>query len=204
MIIVSPSQPSTRPPIGSGPALVAGDIWQATATGVRQRWDGGAWVSYVPQVIRALPAPTVRPAANGGGPLQPGDIWLHTTSGAQASWDGTEWVVQYLPAGLVPSGGLAEQHLAKSGDRPFELEWVPPAEGIAFLHRQQTAAPVWNVMHGLRSQFVAVTCISLDGETTILPDIRYAEPNACQLTFAEPTTGYAVIHASVLTPHATV
>lgn len=204
MIIVSPSQPATRPPIGSGPPLENGDIWQVTATGVRQRYQAGAWSAYAPVVIRQFPAPTVRPAGVGGGPLQPGDLWINNNSGAQATWDGAEWLVQFLPAGIVPFGGLAEQHLAKATDNPFDLRWVAPAEGIAYLHQQQTPARVWNVSHDLRSQYVAVTCINLAGDTTMIPDIRYLNPLSCTLTFAEDTSGYAVVHASVQTPHAIV
>lgn len=217
MIIVTPTAPSTRPPIGTGPALEAGDIWQVTSSGLRQRWSGSAWADYVPVIIRALAAPTQRPAPQGGGPVQPGDIWINNNSGAQATRDGTEWVVQYLPAGVVPPAnwprpintvderleafGVAEQHLAKASNAPYDTKWVVPAEGIVHLHQQQTPARVWDVSHDLRSRWVTVTCINSAGDTTMDPDIDYASENSCQLTFAEDVTGYAVVHASVLTPH---
>lgn len=196
MIIVHPTQPTTRPPVGSGPPLLAGDIWQATVTGLRQRFDGSGWTPFVPAMIYQLPAPTQRPGPPAA-PLQIGDIWIHNTSGAQATWDGDRWVAIDRNASELPTGGANEQHLAKSGTRPFESRWVDPAHGIVFLHEQRAAADVWTVVHELRSRWVTVTVVdnTRDPQVTMIPDIEY-QNNFCRLFFVEPVRGFAVVHAS--------
>jgi len=203
MIIVLGTQPNNRPPTVGGPPLQVGDIWIHPLTGARQRYDGAAWSVFTPLIIFAGPAPTVRPA--GGGPLQFGDIWVQQTSGVQARWDGAAWQVVEPPAGIVVPSGRTIEHLAKASARSFDTRWVDPADGIAFLYRQQTAALTWTILHELRSQWVGVTVIddSRVPPVTMIPDIEY-HFNECVLRFAAARSGFAVIHASKPDPDITV
>lgn len=200
MIIVAPARPTVRPPAAGGGALQAGDIWVHQLSNARERYDGAAWSVYAPVVIYQAAIPTVRPAANGGGLLQAEDIWVQQATGLQARWDGTTWSLIRLPQS-VPDGGRQGEHLAKLAARPFDTTWVDPVDGIAFLHEQRAAAQVWNVRHELRCTWVAVTVVdnTRNPQVTMVPDIEYFL-NECNLYFTDPVRGFAIVHASKLTP----
>src|SRR5215831_10130620 len=196
MIIALPIRPTTRPPQGSGPALVVGDIWSQVSTGRRERWDGTNWLTFAPVILHGTNAPTTR---SGGAALQRDDIWVHTASGAQYRHDGTAWTLSEPPAGIVPIGGLAEatRHVAQTGVRPFDTGLVEAADGIAFVHEQRIAAQVWTVDHELRSTWVGVTVVdnTRAPPVTMIPDIEYLS-NTCILHFVTAVRGFAVVHAS--------
>lgn len=204
MIIVSPGQPNTRPAAAGGGPLQDGDIWQ-NATGVRRRQNGDAppidWVLHAPVVIYSNNAPNTATGRPDGTAVQFADIWVDPRTGGQAQWDGTAWVGVDPPAGIVPLGGGADEHLAKAQARPFDSRWVDPADGIAFVHEQRAASNVWLVDHQLRATIVAVTVVDTtrNPQVVMIPDIRYV-PNACELRFASAVRGFALIHASKPNP----
>jgi hypothetical protein len=195
MIMIQPIQPTVRP--GGGP-VQAGDIWINFA-GVRRRFDGvSAWPVYSPVIIYSSIAPNALTGRPDGTAVEYGDIWIHSVSGGQGMWTGAFWEGIDLPAGIMPRAGEQAEHLAKDAQRDFDARWVDPADGIAFVHEQQTASSVWTIQHNLRSRVVSVIAIDSVGTITMVPDILYAY-NQCQLTFAEAVSGYALIHAAKAT-----
>jgi len=125
--------------------------------------------------------------------LAEGDIWIRP-AGTRAQYLGGVWVEMAVDPGFVAPGGDTTHHLAKSGTGFGATGWVSPAEGMVYTHTQGSPSLNWQIEHRLVSQFVHVLAVDPSrGGTVMIPDIVYADPMNCELRFARPVSGVALV-----------
>ncbi|PWT93395.1 MAG: hypothetical protein C5B54_01890 [Acidobacteria bacterium] len=138
-----------------------------------------------------------RPTTGNTPALAVGDIWIHTNTGAREqlqSMGPDVWTVMPIDPGFVAAGGNPPQRLAKTGTPFGATNWGGAADGIVATHTQATAAAVWNVEHRLVSRLVQVLVVDPSRNDMIMvPDIVYTDTLWCELRFATPVSGIAII-----------
>lgn len=126
--------------------------------------------------------------------LTPTRLWTQIVPSAAA-----RTTISDTRADVVPPGGQLNDRLAKTDDTSWALGWANAAEGVMMTWQQTTPARIWSVTHNLGSRFVGVTVISpgatnlLVPQITIIPDIEYSGAMNCELLFAKPMVGTAII-----------
>jgi len=125
--------------------------------------------------------------------LAEGDIWIRP-AGTRAQYLSGVWVEMAVDPGFVPPGGQVPQRLAKAGIAFGQTAWSPAAEGIVFTYTQSSAAAVWNIEHNLVSQVVHVLAVDPSRDNTVMiPNIVYTDTMWCELQFARPVSGLALV-----------
>jgi len=127
--------------------------------------------------------------------LAVGDIWIRPT-GTRAQLQSMApdiWMEMAVDPGFVAPGGSFPQRLAKAAAAFGATNWTPAAEGIVFAYTQPIPSIVWNVNHQLVAQFVNVLVIDPARNAIMVPDIVFTDTTWCELRFAKPVTGVALI-----------
>lgn len=133
----------------------------------------------------------------------PGDIWerpagIHFVMHGSGVWVPLDPTDAF--AALLPVGGTTDDHLRKSGSRPYQVGWIEPTGGILMSHLQLTASNAWEITHGLRQRYISVTVVPAIEDTwygpvntTIVPEVEYRTANTCVLHFAYALLGTALL-----------
>jgi len=125
--------------------------------------------------------------------LAEGDIWIRP-AGTRAQYLGGVWVEMAVDPGFVAPGGQVPQRLAKAGVAFGHTAWSPAADGIVFTHTQGSPAAVWNIEHSLVAEVVHVLAVDPSRDNTVMiPNIVYTDTMWCELQFANPVSGMAVV-----------
>lgn len=144
----------------------------------------------------------------------------HTTpDGRVWEWDGTMWNVVFDPGGggggalsdpttakgdlivrpaAAPAAlarlavGANDQILTADSTAATGLAWKAAPAATSFTYVKTPADTDWVIAHNLNFRYVSVQIVNASGNT-VIGDIDYVSTTQCDLNFANPVAGTAII-----------